>query len=553
MEFYFDLSAFDVISNTYSHLYLQFLTHGVYLGQRRVYLSTQVDDIYLGSVSWSITQNKEVDDAVRANPDDWSSFVNWQENFRQNGLPQESNFTVEMWFNGQGALDTYDNGELLAATQQYFTRFLWGTHTWDHPVLDKVTYAKINSELDLNIQFGKQNLGIDAENAAVWQGDAIVTPSISGLQNPAVLQSLLEHGIFCAAGDTSVKKLTGANPYYGLWAKNYTDPTGRQVYIVPRAPTSIDYNSWNGTQVSAQYNFLYASQLSFEEILEMEAQITLGFMAALDWREYMFHQSNLVRTTEGQRTGCLLSMWIESVIAAYSTYLNLPVVTLGQNNLAHQYIRREKRDACFLNNQIDGYFTVSDDRSRLESFTVTSSCQTTEAYVTVPSAANCVFGGYSDRYGADRTLYVPSGTTSLSVDLVWSGALSSGGIVTPTTSSPQSTTASTSPSTAAPTTSSASTTTVQQTTTVEATTTVQQTVAQTTQNVATSSSSQTTTHSQTSTPTSTAHTTVQLTTTQHPVITVTQSSSETATASLTAVSSFVVFLTAISVAIMTVM
>lgn len=60
MEFYFDLSAYDVAANTFSHLYVQFLTHGVYLGQRRVYLSTQVDDVYLGSVSWSITENKEV-------------------------------------------------------------------------------------------------------------------------------------------------------------------------------------------------------------------------------------------------------------------------------------------------------------------------------------------------------------------------------------------------------------------------------------------------------------------------------------------------------------
>lgn len=40
----------------------------------------------------------------------------------------------------------------------------------DHAVLDKVTYAKANSELDLNIEFGKQYLGIDAENAAVWLG-----------------------------------------------------------------------------------------------------------------------------------------------------------------------------------------------------------------------------------------------------------------------------------------------------------------------------------------------------------------------------------------------
>lgn len=60
-------------------------------------------------------------------------------------------------------------------------------------MLDTATYTKMNTELDKNIAFGQTYLGIDGAYSAFWQGDAIVTPSISGLGNAAVLQSLLEH------------------------------------------------------------------------------------------------------------------------------------------------------------------------------------------------------------------------------------------------------------------------------------------------------------------------------------------------------------------------
>ncbi len=61
----------------------------------------------------------------------------------------------------------------------------------------------------------------------------MVTPTISGLVTPAVLQSMLAHGIVSAAGDNSNPSMTpvpiNPNPYYGSWADKYTDANGRQV------------------------------------------------------------------------------------------------------------------------------------------------------------------------------------------------------------------------------------------------------------------------------------------------------------------------------------
>lgn len=42
MSFFFDIGVWSVIANVYSHVWVPFVTHGVYFGQRRVYLSAQV-------------------------------------------------------------------------------------------------------------------------------------------------------------------------------------------------------------------------------------------------------------------------------------------------------------------------------------------------------------------------------------------------------------------------------------------------------------------------------------------------------------------------------
>ncbi len=105
-----------------------------------------------------------------------------------------------------------------------------------------------------------------------------------------------------------------------------------------------------------------------------------------------------------------------------------------------------------LNEQINGHFTVAEDRRTLESFSVTSTCNDARAYVTIPATSLHSFVGDSDSYASDRTLYVPTGVTSVNVGLTWSDGLGGGVVVTP----PASTTIK--PTTQAPITQAASTT-----------------------------------------------------------------------------------------------
>jgi hypothetical protein len=59
LEFYFDLSVWALTSNLYSNLWIQFVTHGVYFGQRRMYLSVQVRDFFSDTAQWSEFEMKE--------------------------------------------------------------------------------------------------------------------------------------------------------------------------------------------------------------------------------------------------------------------------------------------------------------------------------------------------------------------------------------------------------------------------------------------------------------------------------------------------------------
>ncbi len=38
--------------------------------------------------------------------------------------------------------------------------------------------------------------------------------------------------------------------------------------------------------------------MTLEDVLQLEATKALNYMAAFDWREWMFHQANLIKSVE---------------------------------------------------------------------------------------------------------------------------------------------------------------------------------------------------------------------------------------------------------------
>jgi hypothetical protein len=107
LPFALDWSA----SSSYlQHAWINWITRGLYVGFRRSYLNTQVDDMFLETPLY-----RPAGQTYRCKPDDLSMHVDWQADFNSR-LPAGSEYFIEIGHNGNGdieaATDTSD-GERL--------------------------------------------------------------------------------------------------------------------------------------------------------------------------------------------------------------------------------------------------------------------------------------------------------------------------------------------------------------------------------------------------------------------------------------------------------
>ncbi len=176
--------------------------------------------------------------------------------------------------------------------------------------------------------------------------NTMVTPEISGLHNSAALEAMIDEGITSACGDSSVADITNPYPYHGLWTSWFTYQS-RQFFIVPRAPTNIFYNTHLPDLDVDQYNWMTGRSISFDQMLLEESNDVLEGFARLNWREFMFHQANLIFYDRNNGRHCLVCEWVDLMVKRFTAYFDLPMITVGQTRLADEYIARENRDKCF--------------------------------------------------------------------------------------------------------------------------------------------------------------------------------------------------------------
>ncbi|MGO9752490.1 MAG: hypothetical protein ACLP22_13505, partial [Solirubrobacteraceae bacterium] len=104
----FDANANQLQSELLRHGALAWATRGVYLGDQRNYLETDVDDNFLSDDSWSVAGNATTAphstdfnpaDALREVPADVTTAASWS---------QANNFRIDMLFNGGGSVAVAD-------------------------------------------------------------------------------------------------------------------------------------------------------------------------------------------------------------------------------------------------------------------------------------------------------------------------------------------------------------------------------------------------------------------------------------------------------------
>ncbi len=310
---------------------INWLTNGLFLGERHVYMSVQIDDLFIEDSDWLATTDcgTPVDDTgatYRMTGADFQATVNWQDAQRARSVSAHTTLT---WaFNGRGMAGSYDPDTLTPVARAHEHQFYWVNHTYSHSNLDEVDYASAVSEIAQNNQLATGFTHFSTLN--------MVTPDVSGLNNASFLQAAYDNGIRYLVSDTSQSGYSNPSPNAGIY-----NPYQPAILMIPRYPNNLFYNVSTPEGWVKEYNCLYASfwerDLSYQEIVDKESDTLTAYLLKGDMNPWMFHQPNL-RAYDGTHT--LLGDLLDLTLQKYARYYNLPIVNATMDDLGSRVARR---------------------------------------------------------------------------------------------------------------------------------------------------------------------------------------------------------------------
>jgi hypothetical protein len=319
---------------------VNWVTKGLFLGERHVYLDAQVDDIFIADDIFG-------GGAYRMTGNDLRAVIAWQTQVQMQ--PVSRNVRLHMAFNGEGATGIYDNDTLTPTAKIFRGLFKWISHTYDHAFLDAVDYQTAWDELMRNHQVAR-DLRLSDPKLQAYNILSLVTPELSGLSNPEFLKAAWDFGVRYVVSDASRPGMSNPSPNAGIY--NAYQPG---ILEIPRYPNSLFYNVSTPAEWVAEYNYFYGAagvfpppagwgrDLTLAEILDFESDVLLRDMLRGDANPWMFHQSNL-RAYDGTRT--LLGDLLGMVLAKYSALFTVPITSPTMDVLGEKFAARMAFDAA---------------------------------------------------------------------------------------------------------------------------------------------------------------------------------------------------------------
>jgi len=441
-------------SNFLQHAYIHWMTRGLFLGARKTYLSTQVDDVHLNTDMY-YPQGK----SFRLRPADLAAHITWMQDI--NGrMPSGSNYFVELGHNGNGDIinaTSTDNTvcdpndaiyyDYPPATPQEFQKPLgsgsdywpstpadyswsiacakrdnlanWFTtpanrdafahvsHTFTHLPQNNITFSDANKEIVFNQAWLRQ-IGIADGNKFSPKG--LIPPAITGLHNGDALRAWITNGIVHAVGDNSRPKLLSSYNEHWPLVSTVADNGYAGMNIIPRWPTTIYWNCDLPECTLQEWKDTASGKGDFQDLLTFERNSASRYLLGLRHDGYMFHQANLRQAdvdsiTVGSQTGqfSLIEAWTENIVQEMTRLTNWPLQSKKHDDLAQVFIDRMARDNC--NPKLS--YNYSNDGKSITAVTVTSEgnrCGTTIP-VTFPGSAPSVSGSATaDKVGSEPVI-----------------------------------------------------------------------------------------------------------------------------------------------------
>src|SRR5664280_2221935 len=328
----FDSNEFLTHNLVLGYGLVNWVNGGLYLGERHSYLEPQPDDILLEDSTWPAGTpcTTSVDapslPTFRMTGTDLQAAVTWQNTMRAGAT--SGAVALEWPFNGVGTTTGFTPPDTLTpAITALQNNFKWINHTWDHENLDQITHDAAVTELTRN-NAEAITLGLTQFNTS-----RLITPDISGLDNPAFLQAAVEQGVRYLVSDTSIKgppattKRSGDNPSPNA---GWTNPSQPAILEVPRHPTNLYFNVTDQAGWLAEDNCLYPLNANghvstYAQLLDRESEVMLGYLLRGDMDPLMFHQPNLKAYDVAGHS--LLSDLLDATLAKYNRSETLPILS----------------------------------------------------------------------------------------------------------------------------------------------------------------------------------------------------------------------------------
>jgi hypothetical protein len=301
---------------------MSWVNRGLFIGERHVYLSAQVDDLFLDADEWPAPAMPGP--SYRTTGDDLRFVAAWQQQAQAD--PILAGFRMDLAFNAWGTTPgLYKDDTLTPAALVLQDRFKWISHTWDHKNLDGASYADTTLEITRNNDAAVR-LGLGSYSRAT-----LVTPEISGLANQNAMTAAADSGVKYIVSDTSRPEQGAPGPNDGTYNK-----LAASVFQVPRRPTSLYYNVTTPDEWTAEYNSFYGPggrwptwdhALSYPELLDKESDTLLQYLLRGEVYPWMFHQTNLRKFASGGASHSLLTDLIDATVRKYKALFTLPIVS----------------------------------------------------------------------------------------------------------------------------------------------------------------------------------------------------------------------------------
>lgn len=375
-------------SNYLQHAYVAWLTRGLFVGKRKVYLSTQVDDMHLETGLYYPNTS-----SFRIRPSDLDTIASWQSAINSR-LPTGSNYFVEIGHNGNGDIDnatdhsagatlctppyavdytsppdtalefqkplstgtdlwpaewvtynwTLQCGQLDPVATWFYKNpniFAHVSHTFSHEELNNATFNDANREIQFNIAWLKQ---IGLWNANKFSPAGLIPPAITGLHNGDAIRAWMTNGIKQVVGDNTRAVLRNPNNTFYPLTTTVAGNGYAGLTVIPRWATTIYYNCDTADCTTLEWVNTSGGSGTFVNLLIDAKTTNSRYLLGLHPDPYMFHQANLrandvASHTVGSVSGALslIQIWVETVTQEMSRLTNWPIFSMTHDNIGQYF------------------------------------------------------------------------------------------------------------------------------------------------------------------------------------------------------------------------